>query len=34
LTKPTEGLHDRCSKCGEKYTFSNEWSYHELPHFS
>jgi hypothetical protein len=24
LTKPTEGLHDRCSKCGEKYTFSNE----------
>jgi len=24
LTKPTEGLHDRCGKCGEKYTFSNE----------
>lgn len=24
LTKPAEGLHDRCSKCGEKYAFSNE----------
>ncbi len=24
LTKPSDGLHDRCSKCGEKYTFSNE----------
>ncbi len=24
LTKPGEGLHDRCGKCGEKYTFSNE----------
>ena len=24
LTKPAEGMHDRCSKCGEKYTFSNE----------
>ncbi|MGI9566851.1 MAG: hypothetical protein ACR2LL_07555 [Nitrosopumilus sp.] len=24
LTKPAEGVHDRCSKCGEKYSFSNE----------
>ena len=24
LTKPTEGLHDRCSKCGEKYAFLND----------
>ncbi|QMU54607.1 MAG: hypothetical protein GKS07_06785 [Nitrosopumilus sp.] len=24
LTKPSKGLHDRCSKCDEKYTFSNE----------
>lgn len=24
LTKPSEGHHDRCGKCGEKYTFSNE----------
>lgn len=24
LTKPVEGLHDKCSKCDEKYTFSNE----------
>ena len=23
LTKPAEGLHDRCEKCGEKYSFSN-----------
>ena len=24
LTKPAEGIRDRCSKCGEKYEFSNE----------
>ena len=24
LTKPSEGHHDRCGNCGEKYTFSNE----------
>ena len=24
LTKPEEGVHDRCSKCGEKYSFVNE----------
>ena len=24
LTKPAEGMRDRCSKCGEKYEFSNE----------
>ena len=23
LTKPAEKLHDRCGKCGEKYSFSN-----------
>ncbi len=23
LTKPAEGLHDRCGKCNEKYSFSN-----------
>ena len=23
LTKPEHGLHDRCSKCGEKYSFTN-----------
>ncbi|WP_048096997.1 hypothetical protein [Candidatus Nitrosarchaeum limnium] len=23
LTKPAEGVHDRCEKCGEKYPFSN-----------
>ena len=23
LTKPAEGHHDRCDKCGEKYSFSN-----------
>jgi len=23
LTKPSEGFHDRCGKCGEKYAFSN-----------
>jgi len=23
VTKPAEGFHDRCSKCGEKYSFSN-----------
>ena len=22
-TKPAEGVHDRCGKCGEKYSFSN-----------
>lgn len=21
MTKPEEGVHDRCGKCGEKYTF-------------
>ena len=24
LTKPAEGVPDRCGKCGEKYEFSNE----------
>jgi len=23
VTKPSIGVHDRCSKCGEKYSFSN-----------
>ena len=23
LTKPADGVHDRCGKCGEKYSFSN-----------
>jgi hypothetical protein len=23
LTKPESGVHDRCSKCSEKYSFSN-----------
>ncbi|MCV0431847.1 hypothetical protein [Nitrosopumilus sp.] len=23
LTKPADGMHDRCEKCGEKYSFSN-----------
>lgn len=23
LTKPAKGVHDRCEKCGEKYSFSN-----------
>ncbi|MCV0412810.1 hypothetical protein [Nitrosarchaeum sp.] len=23
LTKPAKGMHDRCSKCDEKYPFSN-----------
>ena len=23
LTRPEEGLHDRCSQCGEKYSFTN-----------
>jgi hypothetical protein len=26
LTKPAKGVHDRCSKCDEKYTFSNEYT--------
>ena len=24
LTKPTDSIHDRCGKCGEKYSFTNE----------
>ena len=24
MTKPAEGTHDRCGKCGEKYVFTNE----------
>lgn len=24
MTKPAEGIHDRCGKCGEKYAFTNE----------
>jgi len=23
VTKPSAGVHDICSKCGEKYSFSN-----------
>ncbi len=23
MTKPEEGVHDRCGKCGEKYSFVN-----------
>jgi len=23
VTKPSAGVHDRCGKCGEKYSFSN-----------
>lgn len=24
LTKPADSIRDRCSKCGEKYSFTNE----------
>lgn len=24
LTKPADNIRDRCSKCGEKYSFTNE----------
>jgi len=24
LTKPADSIHDRCSKCGKKYSFTNE----------
>ena len=24
MTKPAEKMHDRCGKCDEKYSFSNE----------
>lgn len=24
VTKPAAGFHDRCEKCGEKYSFTNE----------